>query len=521
MAVGALTACGAFGGSDSGSNGGAPPSTPDQNAQPPIPGDPIVGIFVSAHGTPDGDGTMGKPVNTITAGIALGKASNQRVVVCAEEYTESLDLADGVSIYGYFDCRDPAKWVQVEKHAVVKSPSVPALHAANLTQPTRVEGFDITAADATGSDASHMSSIGALVVNSPSLTISKSTVTAGNGKGGTDGVESDGNLDKTTKHNGTDGTAQLIIDCTGGAASCGVIPGPQGGTSSCTFGASGGAGGQGGFGQWWLNGSPNSGFGVDTHGLPKIASGVTNAGGPGVTAAGADATKGADGQNGADGTEGTNGQWTFDLDGTFHAGDGKLGTDGQPGQGGGGGGAADSWMCGGGPCSPGGNPTWYRTATGGGGGAGGCGGTASTVAATGGGASVAALILGGGVQLPDVQLIGGVGGRGGKGTKGAQGNSGGAGGAGQNRANGAPGASAVGGTGGKGGWGGFGGHGAPGPSIGLVWSVARPLTSGTTTLTPGLPAEGQQPITKITATGAKNLPPVSGQILAEYEIKAP
>ncbi|HEY8076682.1 MAG TPA: hypothetical protein VIF62_21300, partial [Labilithrix sp.] len=57
-----VAACGAFGTKDDSTDTPPPPATPDQNAQPPIPGAALVGIFASSSkGAPDGDGSMGKP----------------------------------------------------------------------------------------------------------------------------------------------------------------------------------------------------------------------------------------------------------------------------------------------------------------------------------------------------------------------------------------------------------------------------------------------------------------------------
>ena len=75
-------------------------------------------------------------------------------------------------------------------------------------------------------------------------------------------------------------------------------------------------------------------------------------------------------------------------------------------------------------------------------------------------------------------------------------------------------------SGGDGGWSGLSGHGAPGPAIAMVYAGARPVTA-TVDFAPG---PGGAPLGELRKTFddpviAKVLPAVSGQSLAEYEIK--
>jgi hypothetical protein len=508
VAIGALTACGAFGGSDSTST--PPPATPDQNAVPPVQGAPITGVFVAAQGgTPDGDGSMARPLDTIAAGIALGKTSNQRVVVCAQQYAEALELVDGVSLYGYFDCSNPTNWVEVpDRHATVKSRTSPALHAANLTQPTRVEGFEIDApdlGDAPPDPLKDRASIAASVRDSKGLAISKVILRAGTGAPGTDGVEPTTNNEKGSP-DGFVGQPEERIDCNPSLSTCASIAGSPFGTSSCNVGAGGGPGGKGGNGMWLLDGARYSSFHVSTDGQPTTATAGTAKGGLGNNYGQADSSpphqgsKGDDGAPGADGTDGANGVYKFAPDG-YHAGTGTLGGNGSPGQGGGGGGGDDEWYVNGLPASSGAG--WAATSAGGGGGAGGCGGLASAVPATGGGASVAAFVVNSEVSFEGATLIAGKGGRGGRGTMGTAGTNGGAGGPGVIAAKGN---GSAGGHGGKGGWGGFGGHGAPGPAYALVWSGTRPATDGATQLQKGTGGDAPPALQKTTPTGTKTLP---------------
>src|SRR5436305_8269860 len=105
-----VAACGTFGtaSDDNGSTPPAPPppGTPDQNAQPPIDGAPLTGIFASSSKggvAPDADGSMEKPYKTLKDAIALAASSGQRVIACAEEFDEAVVVPDGVSMYGYYD----------------------------------------------------------------------------------------------------------------------------------------------------------------------------------------------------------------------------------------------------------------------------------------------------------------------------------------------------------------------------------------------------------------------------------
>src|SRR5205814_1813023 len=140
-----LIACGAFSKDDIGTTD---PPTPEDNSKPPIEGTPLEGIFVSAHGPADGDGTAIRPFPTLAGGIARAATVHQKVIACAKEYKEAIVLPDGVSIYGYFDCTDYNAWKKdINKRATVRSPTSPAFLAIDFKAPTRVDGLEIVAPD--------------------------------------------------------------------------------------------------------------------------------------------------------------------------------------------------------------------------------------------------------------------------------------------------------------------------------------------------------------------------------------
>lgn len=502
-----LVSCGVFGSADEEEQtpppetGAGPAAPPEENATPPVDGVAIDGVFVSStRGFEDGDGSPRAPLKTLAAGLALAKKVGKRAIVCAESYAEAVELLDGVSAYGYFDCT-VSPWKKTDRRAKVASPKSPAVVARKLTLPSRIEGFEFVAPDAgTGpiTDPRAASSIGLYVRDSKSLTLDNVLVHAGLGTDGTDGAEPTPNV-QSGSINGMPGTAQ-VAQCT--SMFCNLVErqsGGAGGTSTCAVGGNGGPGGQGGDGRWY-NPNPVNPNGFSTSGRPGTASASTNAGGPLAGAGNA-------GNRGDDGSDGSNGAWTLDVDG-FLPGDGTAGTNGLPGQGGGGGGGNENYICASGlPCSAGNGTGYWGAASGSGGGAGGCAGLAGTPG-TGGGASIAALIVDSDVTFSNAKLEATRGGRGGKGSLGTDGLAGGTGGTPVDHAG-------RGGGGGRGGAGGLSGHGAPGPSIALAFRGKRPTTTATE-LAPGEAAAGQPELSKPVFGGTKTLPAATGVAKPEH-----
>ena len=507
-----LVGCGSFG-SDSApapEEQLAPPSTPQDNAQPPpVDGTPVTGVYVSSSmGSDDGSGTPGRPLKTLKRAFALAKEQQLRVIACAETYAENVVLLAGVSAYGYYDCA-VTPWKRVDRRATVTAPASPAAVAKGIAQPTRLEGFAINAPDLDGSLAKdgNGASIALEVRDSTGLVVSESLLHGGTGARGEDGVEGPSNaeLGQATGHVGT---FQATYPCNAQveAVPCNTRttnPGAAGGASTCAFGASGGHGGTGGDGEWF-NPNPTTSPTRDVRGRPFVETAETAAGG-------LEASSGNGGRAGQNGGDGANGVWSLTKTG-FVGGDGTNGSNGSPGQGGAGGGGNHFYRCPGisGPCSPGGSPVYWYSSSGSGGSAGGCPGIAGTPG-TGGGATIAVLAIDSSLTIERSRLETATGGKGGTGTLGSKGLVGG------------PYVNAVsyGGVGlpgGAGGSSGLSGHGSPGPAIALAYAGARPVTTAVD-LAPGPGATVPELRKPIFDAPPKVLPAMTGQSLAEYEIK--
>lgn len=507
-------ACGVFGSSDDPAPPDAPPDRSGENAQPPVTGEPLKGVFVSSSqgaDTNDGGGDD-RPVKSLAMAMKLAQARQVRVLACAEEYQEALVVVDGVSVYGNVDCKG-SPWVQKDgAHATVRAPSTPGLVANGITKPTRIEAVDVLAADATKGATSAGTSYGALVKDSTNLTLAKATITAGNGSDGDDGAEPPASAQVATGDADARASTNQFF-CTNGTF---VVPcnqvkvhsGTPGGTRTCSAGPQPGPGGRGGDGRVYNAQQPVNdpnvlgGDGLIEQGSPATATAQTNQGGQ------TEGAIGLRGKDGANGDNGKNGSWTFGAEG-FLPGDGTPGQLGGAGQGGGGGAGRESWCFSVGNCSvPPSNPQnpVALAANGAGGGAGGCAGVAGTPG-KGGGASVALFSWKSTVTLDDVTLVAKVGGRAGKGTLGLVGGAGGKGGAASQYTFG-------GADGGNGGNAGLSGHGAPGPSIALAFTEPAPVRVKNVVLTPGRAGEGQPELSR----GTQSIPASVSDAYKEWPV---
>lgn len=492
-----------------GSEGALPPAPPP----PPVQGIANVGIFVSSsRGLADGDGTKARPLGTLAAAIAVAKSKNLPVNACAETYTEAVTLLDGVTMYGYFDCRND--WKRVTTHATITSSTSPAVLAENLALPSNFEGFDIAAPDIAGAaklGTVAETSYGMIVRASKNLSIAEVTLRAGKGQDGADGAEAEENVELSSSTKGGAAESQhecAVIDpkthfksCPYLVATAAYSDGSPGGVSQCKVGPNGGPGGTGGAGPIFRNGNPVQPMTTEqAYGKPLVATAETAAGGTG--------RKGADGVSGVNGTHG---QWSFDQNGTFVPGNGSAGSVGAPGQGGGGGNGSmrwyfrnvdGTWMATSAP-----DGVWYG-ATGAGGGAGGCGGVPGE-SGRGGGASIGLLVVTSEtITLEKSRIESGKGGRAGRGAVGTAGLPGSSGGP----IDGASYSGKSGADGGNGGPAGMSGHGAPGPSIGLAFKGSRPAVKDGVEIVPGSAGDG----IGITSQGTQTLPAVTGEAKAEY-----
>ncbi len=513
------SACGVFGGEDT----DVPPAPPDrsqENATPPVSGQPLEGVFVSSsRGNDDADGTQDRPLKTLGKAVSLARQKQLRVLACAEEYREALVLQDGVSIYGDLDC-NATPWVRKEgARSKLLAPSSPALLARDVTKATRIEAVDVVAPDGNKGDGGNGSSIGAWVKDSSNLILAKATITAGNGAAGTDGADPPASAQSSTGiADGFAGSEQ--VHCQDGTFATFTKPcadvrrhdGAPGGNRACLVGPQPGPGGRGGDGRKYNQNvaldDPDviGGDGLIEQGYPLSPTPQTAQGGS------TEGSPGGLGTNGSNGANGANGAWSFGAEG-FVAGNGTAGGIGTAGQGGGGGAGRENW------CNPNNVATcltqfppqnalqpYYFAAAGAGGGAGGCVGIPGTPG-TGGGASIAAISWKSSVTFDNVKLVAKTGGRAGRGALGLPGQAGGKGGKGTTF-------TFFGGDGGRGGHPGLSGHGAPGPSIALAFTDPAPVRVNLE-LTPGQPGAGQEPLTRET----QSLPAVTGEALGEHRIE--
>lgn len=405
-------------------------------------------VFVSPNGDDlEGDGSRAKPFKTFEHAVSTAVNEKKRVYACATSgaFDGQITLdsyADGVSLYGGFDC---SSWdYKSGTRTQLTGPSGGVIVLQDLVTGTTIQDFEISAKAAT-SPASP--SIGIVVGGSKNVKLARLKVAAGTGAPGLAGYTTPGIA--ASGKNGNPGHAQCGADTKGGAET----------VTGCGFPESkGGSGGIAGVG------TSNGGSGTD--GEPKLGGGLGGLGQDdtlvggwscGSVGNGKNGKPGADGQNGAGSTSPgklTLSGWTSSA--------GGFGTDGGHGQGGGGGGGAKApSYCAGGQ---------LFGATGGGGGSGGCGGIGGE-GGKGGGGSIALTSYESDVTIEDsdfVASMGGVGGAGGTGQQGGSGSSGALGGSG----------ACAGGAGAKGGNAGHGGGGAGGPSIGIAWKGTKPLRTG-------------------------------------------
>ena len=210
-------------------------------------------------------GTTQAPLATIGAGIALAAIPKVPVNVAAGTYTQAVTLVSGVSLYGLYD--GTTNWTRGQSNTTAIQAGSVAVDGSLITTETHIDGFLITAANATNSGGS---SYGIRIANSSNVFISNNTIKSGNGAAGLAGMLGTAGLA------GTNGTI-------GGGGACGahvLASGGPGGGSAC--GSAGGMGGSGGY-----------------------ALGAGGQGGPGVGSGGG--AGGAGGSLGSPGTNGTSG----------------------------------------------------------------------------------------------------------------------------------------------------------------------------------------------------------------------
>jgi hypothetical protein len=433
------------------------------------------GVFVSpSTGNDLYPGTRALPKATLADAIATAAAvSGENVYATVGTYHETLNVANGVSVYGGYN----SSWSAATSGATIITGGVDnslggsteAAVADDITKPTVIR--QVTLYPATPAEPG-ASSYGVRGDDAPGLLLKQVTILAAAGVPGANGL------------NGANGA-------NGGGGTSGKT-GKQGGAGGIGgAGADGYNGGNGGAG-WYATaatGANSGGSGaVGAPGLPTtddacgLEGGAGGAGGNDTPTAGGNGRPGEPGCIGADGTGGgqdnadpaSDDAWLSDS-GT----PGTNGTDGHGGGGGGGGGAHGACVVIG--CSDNGG------GGAGGGGGGGSGGGAGTGGQGGGGSFGIFLTDSAGAIVQDSMVTsanGATGGAGGIGGVGGAGGSIGFGGSSYNTA----GEGGGGGVGGTGGWGGGGGGGAGGPSIAIAGLTAAAVPG--TQVTPGVGGTG-------------------------------
>lgn len=413
-------------------------------------------IFVStpANGGRDlsGNGTMESPYSTIQKAILMASSCSDTpcdVLVSNGQYTQTIYLASGISVYGGYDSDTWEHNVSIQ--STIQGTERVAVIATDITEPTTLQGFEIFGKDYTGSGQSTYT----IWVNNSQdekLTVEYSLIHGGIGGKGIAGAAGD---------NGATGSK--------GADSSGSSGGSKG-TATCS--ANGGNGGSsydcgGHDGYAGSAGEDNTGGGGGGPQGSSKCGGCDDSAGNG--------TKGTDGLSGEGGSAGdtaSDGIGSF-TDGFWENSFSGSGSRGKHGCGGGGGGSGgtdeDPLIC----------VFWSGTEKGGGGGgggAGGCGGLGGSGGGPGGG-SFAIVLVDSTMKITDSTIFLGQGGEGGDGGKGGDGGAGKSGGSGYSPDNDEAGRGGAGGTGGDGGGGGGGAGGCGGPVVG----IAKVGTSGAVT----------------------------------------
>jgi hypothetical protein len=444
------------------------------------------GVFVSSStgdDSPESDGSQAKPFATI--GKALGSAKSGPIYLCAETFTEAVQLKAGATIYGGLDCASGEwTWIGPTKKSEISPEAGLVALVLDPGVAATVEDVTLRAKDAVEAGGS---SIAVIATSGAELDLARCDVETGNGKDGAAG-------DAFAMSAAPGGMGNAGMDACSGP----MIFGGGSVTNSCDEAdPNDSISGSGGIGQEAIGGA----------GSPGTPLGTMNGGTGQLDDAGM-CTSGAAGDDGTAGTPGTGAQGTGTITAQGYAGPAaNPGDKGKPGQGGGGGGGAKGGT-GAGKCA---DMASAGGASGGSGGSGGCGG-AGGKGGQAGGASIGIVSLGATLVFADVKITTKNGGKGGDGGAGQLGGMGGPAGAGGSKASAASlkdGCS--GGPGGKGGAGGKGGGGAGGPSIGIAHTGEAPdIKSATTSLgTPGSGGAGEGD----TGSGAPGLAEVTRSFL--------
>ena len=426
-----------------------------------------------ATGLDGNAGTPAAPLKTIAQGMAVAAAAPVPRAVyvsgAAQPLAATLAILNGTRLKGGYD--RAAGWTRTAPRtpltfapsaAIPAAASRAAVSLAGLNSPVLLDGFAISSGGNAG--AAGGSVVGVTVKDCPAVTLSNSTITAGNaaaGPAGQDGLQGyQGAKGGNTNYVGNNAGAGAGLDfyydeeAAGGNGGYGAVYSPGGVDTS-------------------LAGHPGS------PGYTGAAGGTPGTAGVNSAVKGGNGGHGGNGQPGPGGTDGTASPATLSLADQFLPRSGNSGDPGGTGGGGGGGG-------GGGRLTSGNQSlTTNWGGAGGGGGQGGSGGGGGA-GGKGGGGSFCVVAVHSGVTVTGCKLVTGNGGAGGGGGNGALGGVGGAGGSGYTHPNGEGGGNGGnGGSGGFGGWGGGGAGGNGGPSIAIIARNDSTITQTNNTFTLG------------------------------------
>ncbi len=455
-----------------------------------VDGDVTKAVFVSLAGNDANTGTLALPFLTIQKGIDTAAGAGKSVYVFGGTYSENVELATGVSVYGGYT---PSGARSMQDATTISGAVGSTTVYADGATGVELQLLTITGGTPVGPG---ISSYAVRAVNGSSLALTSVTATGGPAETGTTGGPGSGGTTgtagvcggRTTVNNKLQCPSTFFFSATGGPGGEGAVANRKGGDGGDGQGnANGEAGGNGQGPKQGTFGAGGTGTSLNGNVLCQIVVGGTSCTGK----KGGDATgpgdAGTPGTGAAAGTADAGATWLNSAGGT-------SGTTGDAGSGGGGGGSGR------GVHDDGCNQDISGGAGGGGGGGGGAGGGGKT--GGNGGGSFGVYLHDSTVVIDGGAIAGGAGGTGGKGGAGGTGGSGGGGGSGdsghsslalncdgdQSFSGGA------GGVGGKGGQGGGGGGGAGGPSFGIfAANTAGFQVHANATTAAGTPGAGGAP----------------------------
>lgn len=421
------------------------------------------GVFVKPAAAA-GDGSKTSPLSALPEAVAKAQELQKPYVfACKGTFNGQVILPAGIQIFGGLDCEND--WATSSEHTMLRGAAgtIPLLIDGDGTSATRVEFFDIEAANATEAGGN---SIAAIARANAIVHFADCSLKAGTAMNGTDGASADPMAPSKPLPGGNGVKACMSTSSNpGGLANENVCASPNPNAPESSAGGNGG----GTFTSSGQAGSPGI-----CEPAPLVPKG--QGGNPGAV----DCNQGGHGGAGADGESGMAGAGAQVLGllsttlGWVGA-EGGAGGRGKPGQGGGGGGGQKGMAS----CAG---------ASGGAGGAGGCGG-AGGQGGTSGGSSIALVSMNATITMANVSLTSSKAGKGGNGgdyQPGAAGGEGGTGGG--NNGNPSLYVGCNGGKGGAGGSGGPGGGGTGGHSLGIAYQGEAPVVDASVSF--AVPADG-------------------------------